>query len=72
MASDETEERSSYLISAYRAMRERKTPTEELVKSYSEIFGEPSRLQPVRKGNFERFFLVDPSIRTVIQSSATG
>lgn len=60
------------VLSAYDMIRKNKgMKAEEMVGSYNLHFGAspltPSSARPV----FERFSLVDPTIRTVIQSSTT-
>lgn len=61
----------NHVLAAYRAMRDNPLCYEQLEKSYLAAFGSISGLKPITREKFERFTMIDPNIRTVIQSNTT-
>lgn len=60
------------VLNAYDVIRKNKDMmAEEMVGSYNLHFGTPPLTPSCARPVFERFSLVDPTIRTVIQSSTT-
>jgi hypothetical protein len=57
------------LMAAYRAVAEGRSDPSELVASYEQHFTSTVPVPPAQPPVFERFSLVDPSIRMTVQSS---
>lgn len=60
------------VLSAYDVIRKNKSmEAEEMIGNYNLHFGTPPLPSSYARPFFERFSLIDPTIRTVIQSSTT-
>jgi len=61
------------ILSAYAAIKgDDQVDSLDFVREYEHYFETAVKPATGHQGNFERFSLVDPTIRTVIKSTATG
>ena len=61
------------ILSAYASVTQGdQTFSMDFAGEYERFFGAVAKPAVGHQGNFERFSLVDPTIRTVIKSTATG
>jgi hypothetical protein len=61
------------ILSAYASlMNDAQTAPTDLVSEYERHFVTAVKPSTGRQGNFERFSLIDPTIRTIVKSSTTG